>query len=64
MTPLQIIQLVELVSGLLQTLLPVVAEAVKGGTISAESQLAVRQKLDALRAKLDSGDLGDHWKID
>ena len=60
MTPPQIILLVGAVTELLQALLPALRDVTTGQPISAERQLAVRQKLDAVRGML--ADLPDHWK--
>lgn len=64
MNTVQILALFAAATELIETLIPALRDALSGGQVSAERQLAIRAKVDSLREKLDSGDLGDHWKVE
>lgn len=64
MNTAQILALFAAATELIEAIIPALRDALAGGVVSAERQLAIRAKVDLLREKLEAGDLGDHWKID
>jgi hypothetical protein len=64
MTPATILALISLAAEILKIAAPLVPLIVNGKAIPAESQLALMAAVDRLRKQLDSGELGDHWKVE
>jgi hypothetical protein len=64
MNPATITAIIAGAAQVIEIAAPILSDLIAGKAVPAERQLALRQTLDALRVKLDSEGLGDHWKVD
>lgn len=63
MSAAAIAQLILLATDLVEKMIPILTEALKSGEISIEQQAELKAKIDSLKSKLMSGDLGSQWDV-
>ena len=63
MSAAAILQLINIASLLVEQIIPQLTAALKAGEISVDQQQALKEKIAALKEKLETRELGSHWDV-